>query len=108
MVDAKGRWSPWWFRDQVTSKGPWDFKRIDLLYEDFGNFHYGATGRAFGFSTSVLLREAGRYQVEHGTSRPEWGDPGWRFWGGVPPYGDDPSDQEWIRKGIRYSKCVAQ
>jgi hypothetical protein len=38
-------------------------------------------------------------QIASGTSRPEWGKPG-----GDPPYGDQPEDQEWIKKGIDYCK----
>ena len=75
-----------------------------MVYEDFGNFHYGIVGRAFGFSERTLLREAGRAQQAAGTSRKEWGSPGWRInpWGGEGSYGDDPKDQEMIREGIMY------
>ena len=57
-----------------------------------------------GIPDSVLLREAGRAQGAAGTSKPEWGDPGWRInpWGGKGTFGDDPRDQEWIRRGIDY------
>ena len=65
---------------------------------------YGAVGRAFGFSENTLLREAGRAQQAAGTSKPEWGDPGFRFnpFGGSGSYGDDPEDQMMIREGVRY------
>lgn len=36
-----------WFYDQVRSKGPWDYKRLNRAYEDFGNFNYGAAGAIF-------------------------------------------------------------
>jgi hypothetical protein len=57
-VRVGGR-GPEWFRSQVTDFGPWDYKRQDSKYEDFGNFNYGATGAAFGFSEDTLLRMAG-------------------------------------------------
>lgn len=101
---AKSSWSPFWFRNQVKNKGPWDFKQQGQQYENFGNFHYGVVGRAFGFSETVLLREAGRAQQAAGTSLSEWGSPGWRInpWGGSGAYGDDPADQKMIKEGIRY------
>lgn len=48
-----------WFHDQVHNKGPWDYKQIAKKYDDFGNFNYGATGRAAGFSEDTLLRQRG-------------------------------------------------
>jgi hypothetical protein len=97
-----------WFHKQVKNKGPWDYKQRGAQYEQFGNFNYGATGAALGIDRTTLLREAGRAQVEAGTSRRGWGDPGWRInpWGGTPPYGDDPVDQMWIDRGIRYYREV--
>ena len=79
-------------------------KQQGQQYENFGNFHYGVVGRAFGFSETVLLREAGRAQQAAGTSLSEWGSPGWRInpWGGSGAYGDDPADQKMIKEGIRY------
>src|SRR5262249_55676157 len=40
---------------------PWDYKRYPPAgkYDDFGNFNFGATGAAAGFSEEVLLRGAG-------------------------------------------------
>jgi RHS repeat-associated protein len=98
--------NPLWFRSQVRNHGPWDYKQQNPLYQNFGNFNYGATGIAsgFGFSERTLLREAGRAQQAAGTSRPEWGDPGSILnpWGGSGFYGDDPADQGWIQRGISY------
>lgn len=96
-----------WFYDQVRNKGPWDYKQLGSEYEDFGNFNYGATGAAAGFSEATLLRAAGWAQVRSGTSRPEWGTSVTLLEallgiGGTPPYGDDPRDQFWISEGIRY------
>jgi RHS repeat-associated protein len=95
---------PFWFRDQVKNHGPWDFKQQGRQFQNFGNFNYGATGAALGLTDITLLREAGRAQQEAGTSSTSWGDPGsrWSPSGGTPPYGDDPVDQEWIRRGIQY------
>lgn len=111
MSEAADRWNPLWFRTQVQSRGPWDFKHeFGARYEDFGNFHYGATGRAFGFSERRLLREAGRAQQDAGTSRTQWGSPGWLLnpWGGESPYGDDPYDQTLISRGTGYCECMGQ
>jgi hypothetical protein len=97
-----------WFYNQVRNKGPWDYKQLDsTLYRDFGNFNYGATGAAFGFSEETLLRFAGWAQVEAGTSQPDWGVAPNKFQayfgvGGVAPFGDDPRDQAMIKQGIEY------
>jgi hypothetical protein len=102
--EAGRHWSPWWFRDQVKPGGPWDTKQFDTSYTDFGNYNYGAAGTGFGFPENILLREAGRANKSPGST----GDPGsrWNPWGGTPPYGDQPEDQEQIKKGIGYCRCV--
>jgi len=101
-----------WFRNMVRNANgrvgdvrsgrSWDYKQIG--YADFGNFNYGATGRAVGFGGRTLLREAGRAQIQALTSRPGWGYPGNRAnpRGGKSPYGDDPNDQTLIQRGIAY------
>jgi hypothetical protein len=88
-----------WFYEQVRNRGPWDYKQISRGYEDFGNFNYGATGTACGFSEMILLRAAGFAQSRAGTSNPELGT-----WYGAAPYGDDHNDQYWIKEGIRYAQ----
>jgi hypothetical protein len=96
-----------WFYRQVHNGGPWDYKQIDPKYDNFGNFLYGATGKAAGFTEATLLRAAGWAQVHAGTSRPEWGNPVNLFEallgvGGREPFGDDPEDQRWISYGFSY------
>ncbi|WP_350650240.1 polymorphic toxin type 44 domain-containing protein, partial [Pseudomonas sp. HY13-MNA-CIBAN-0226] len=67
-------------------------------YEAFGNFNYGATGTVLGIPENVLLRAAGVAQTVARTTRPDFGS----WWGGE-PFGDDPRDQYWIRRGIEYA-----
>jgi RHS repeat-associated protein len=82
----------------VRNHGPWDYKqRKGGDYQAFGNFNYGASGRAFGIPSQVLLRAAGAAQLAAGTSDPGWGSPA-----GGSPYGDDPNDQVEIQRGIDY------
>jgi type VI secretion system secreted protein VgrG len=105
-VRVGGR-GPEWFRDQVKKTGPWDYKQLGSQYEDFGNFHYGATGAAYGFSEDFLLRMVGRGQIQDGTSDPSWGEAPssdlTAYLGlGTAPFGDDPKDQFWIKQGILY------
>jgi hypothetical protein len=91
------------FYDAVKNGGEWDYKQQGRQYENFGNFNYGATGKAAGFPDSVLQRGAGWAQEQAGTSDPSWG-----HWYEDAPYGDDPIDQEQIKKGIDYynnTKC---
>jgi hypothetical protein len=96
-----------WFYAQVHNNGPWDYKQLDKTYADFGNFTYGATGNAAGFSEATLLRAAGWAQARAGTSSPEWGTPVSLFEallgiGGAAPFSDDPKDQFWISQGFKY------
>jgi hypothetical protein len=110
MRESAKHYNPLWFRNQVKKGGPWDYKQQGNQFEPFGNFNYGATGRANGylFDAQFLLRMAGAAQISDGTSRPEWGDPAMSPLGvpyrhrGTPPYGDDPEDQRWIQLGIQY------
>ena len=54
--------TPQWFynrvkagtADAVRSGESWDYKRLGLEYEVFGNFNYGATGQGAGFSRLQL------------------------------------------------------
>jgi hypothetical protein len=62
-----------WFYHQVRNKGPWDYKQLGEKYANFGNFKFGAAGKAAGFSEATLLRTAGWAQVQAGTSQPGWG-----------------------------------
>jgi hypothetical protein len=64
----------------------------------FGNFNYGATGTELGIPEPVLLRAAGVAQTFAKTTKPEFGS----WWGGD-PFGDDPRDQYWIKRGIEYA-----
>jgi hypothetical protein len=102
-MDAARSHTPFWFRGQVQNRGPWDYKQNGRRYEAFGNFNYGATGRANGFPREILQQEAGRAQRRDTTTRPEFGSPGpilMPFFG-TGAYGDDPVDQYWIAQGTR-------
>lgn len=121
MEFAEGIWNPFTFNDLVTDEGDWDiklnkntiygigyeagsdfhFKNWTMSAEDMGNYHYGATGLATPiFNKWFLLMMAGKNQLDKGRSKPEWQN-GWQtpF---TPPYGDDPVDQLWIRRGFDY------
>ncbi|EPY2275232.1 polymorphic toxin type 44 domain-containing protein, partial [Clostridium sporogenes] len=99
------------FYELVRNKGTLDLKNqgwTDSVYifngeiipgDAPGNILYGYMGKAFGYSDELLLRAAGYAQVKAGTSKPEWG-----HWSGSEPYGDDPRDQSFIKKGISYYK----
>ncbi|HEX8692781.1 MAG TPA: RHS repeat-associated core domain-containing protein [Longimicrobium sp.] len=91
-----------WFRDMVGKNKPWDYQQstggLRPEYEDGGNFNYGATGRAVGFSRGDLLRAAGYVQSRN----PSGSAAGDGHWWGRAPYGDERVDQAWIRQGIRY------
>ena len=104
--------NPYWLYEQVKTTEPWDFKYGGgSSYEDYGNFHYGAVAAAngFGFSEFKIYNEAGINQYYGGNQGPaEWGQPSSRsayitgYSTGKYPYGDDPWDRYWIRRGIAY------
>lgn len=91
-----------WFKDQVDSKGPWDYKNNEEYkeegpFENFGNFNYGATGAALGLSDEELYRAAGAKQIWDHPLEPEKRTRPFSF-----PYGDEYKDAEMIRRGIEY------
>lgn len=54
-----------WFFDQVRQGGDMDYKQLTpdkRYYEDFGNYNYGAVGRAIGIPSIVLDIGAGVQQ----------------------------------------------
>jgi RHS repeat-associated protein len=93
-----------WLYDHVKNSGPYDYKQDKTgNYENFGNFNFGAVGAALGIDLSTLLKGAGFAQQRAGTSRPAFG-----VWHGPPPYGDDPRDQEMIKRGYEYYEALAK
>lgn len=94
-------------------KTTFSFEGKTMESQDFGNHHYGAVGKAYGLPSETLLIQAGKAQIAAGTSLPQWqkyrptttSTP----YGGsntstyiLPPYGDDPRDQKWIKSGFNY------
>ena len=90
-----------YFKSKVGNKQVWDFKQLGSQYQDYGNYHYGTVGVALGIPEQVLLRAAGWAQMQAGTTQETWG-----HYLGSAPFGDDPNDQAWIKKGIDYYKNV--
>ena len=93
-----------WFRDQVKTGGPWDFKNGHYdnpgQYENYGNYHFGYTGKAAGFPDYVLETGAGIAQIGDKDKHPN--DPNYSVGipGIIPSYGDDPKDNYWIQRGM--------
>jgi len=97
------------------NKTQFSFEGAKYTAEELGNINYGATGKAwnfFMFNEDFLLQKAGEAQVAAGTSLPEWQKFTIRR---VPmergfmdmkipaaPYGDDPRDQDMIKRGFKY------
>jgi RHS repeat-associated protein len=96
-----------------------EFEGDKMEAQDIGNHHYGVVGKAYGFifSEKLLLVEAGSAQMNSGTSKPEWQNyltatyevelPSGLIVNRttsvmLPPYGDDPRDQRWIKAGFKY------
>lgn len=89
--------------------GPWDYKQSGKAY-DFGSFNFGATGAAFGFPEVVLLSEAGIAQQEARSSLSTRGEPAPSVlpFLGTGSFGDDPSGQDEIPRGIDYYRYPEQ
>ena len=60
-----------WY-NTVRNGGVWDYKQRGSEYENFGNFNYGATGRAVGVPAWILKCGAGWAQKRAGTSKQDW------------------------------------
>jgi hypothetical protein len=85
-----------WFKNQVGNGKAWDYKAHGGD-ENYGNFSYGATGRALGVGLNFLLRMAGENQYQKKIYDPKNGKP----WGDA-PFGDTPHEQALIRLGAMY------
>lgn len=101
MQEAQSQWNPMWFYRQVKNDGPRDFKQRDPKFEDFGNFNFGASGRAFGLPATALFRGAGWAIQQADPARDGLGEPWGKF-----PYGDFPNDQKEIGRGIDFCECA--
>ncbi|WP_162179639.1 polymorphic toxin type 44 domain-containing protein [Solidesulfovibrio alcoholivorans] len=110
---ARESFNPYWFVEMVMPKGAWDYKRKDPEYENFGNFNFGATAKAFGFQEKWALQAAGIVQIYQHKSVVDYHDKEYckalldfkeAFQGA--PYGDEKKDQEMIKLGFRYYEDV--
>ncbi len=85
--------------------------------QDIGNHHFGVVAFSFGFDEEFALRQAGAAQISSGTSLPQWRvyeNPSTNYPPDdlliisipkmLPPYGDDPRDQNWIKLGYKYAR----
>jgi YD repeat-containing protein len=97
--------------------------------EDLNNYHFGIVGKAFGlFAEEFMLRTAGAIEMEKAAKDPDKRvvPASWRPSHFVeeirvnpyippyvekrtsvvldPPYGDNPDDHEWIKRGFNYYK----
>ncbi|MEI9811083.1 MAG: polymorphic toxin type 44 domain-containing protein [Bacteroidota bacterium] len=107
------------YDDQNKTSTKFTFYGQEMDAYEFGNFHYGVVGKALYFgSEQLLLRQAGAAQITDGTSEPQWqkykeikasyqiagygSQTQITFREMIEPYGDDPHDQEMIKKGFKY------
>jgi hypothetical protein len=102
-----------WYENAMREYGPYDYKRMDPvgLYDELGNFNYGAMGIAFEFTQNQLERMAGYIRQNRG-KHPEAGRgiapslaQAVLGVGGNEPFGDKPESQEAIKRGIEYAHC---
>ena len=100
-------------------KTKFEFQGKLMEAQDIGNHHFGVVVEADRWiPDTYALKKAGEYQIKSGTSKPEWQKyveytvaiptTGISISHRVmlPPYGDDPRDQKWIRAGFNYYKNV--
>ncbi len=126
-VQNKGKWDLKNNKNTIyglanDGKTKFDFQGKEMESQDIGNHHFGVVGKAYGlFSEDFMLRQAGEAQIGAGTSKPEWQpviktttdtyiEHGMKVKTTeiikLPPYGDDPRDQEWIKAGFKYYKNI--
>ena len=75
--------------------GLWDYKQLNpQLYDDYGNFNYGATAAAMGFPYYVVQNVAGLY---NGPGSPHDGTYFLKW-----PYGDDVRGAQQVQAGWDY------
>ena len=85
----------------VRPGGEWDYKHhLGRRFENFGNFHFGVVGAAYGLPDELLMRGAGVVH-SHTTGGGE-GLPGL-----TGAYGDDPKDQYMISLGIQFLRAMS-
>ena len=119
MQEMKGRvvdpraWKE--FKDKVQTGGGWDYKTKGNQFESTGNFNYGAAAEAMGIPDAVADRAAGAVQRWEHSPVKQWNaHPLVKEIGQAadaayhqavdPAHGDDPRDQENIRRGRVYAK----
>ena len=95
IAEAK-RMNAFQYAHAVTHQ--WNYKNQGFMYEPFGNFNAGLTGRAAGFPSAAIQFGAGVYQGLFTNLH----DPAWGHWYSGRPWGDDPVDQFMIDWGVRY------
>jgi hypothetical protein len=114
QADLPGGSIDTWFDSMVALHNPWDYKWWDpegaakgtSIYENFGNFNFGATGAAAGYRLSVLQHMAGFVQGEGSTGVKSATKVQARLGlGGRYPYGDQLKDAKQIEHGFAYFNC---
>jgi RHS repeat-associated protein len=89
-----------WFYNMVNTGNPWDYKQQGDQYTNFGNFNYGASCTAMGWSpdfcqgAAALARDYRAYKLDLPLGK------GIPFL--IPPYGDQSADQVQIEHGYDY------
>jgi hypothetical protein len=120
-VPSTGIFSPVtpFFIYMVRPNGPWDYGSHNQQFGPFGNFNFGVTGTAGGYSEEELLRAAGFVGVYGDFVRPfrQESNPIIKLAGyttawiyayaiatGPLPYGDNDMGQYWTQMGIIFKK----
>jgi hypothetical protein len=93
------------FNDMVTTGSSWDYKQQGEQYVEFGNFNYGATCGAMGYSLYFCQSAAGFARSRRAQSLGLPRGKGVPFI--TPPYGDQVADQTQIANGYRYYQCTS-
>ncbi len=126
FVTDKGKWD--YKSDPKSIFGIGNDNKTKFLFQgkqmesqDIGNHHFGVVSLAIGiFPRNLILEQAGKNQMSKpGHSKPEWQK--YKYVTSyiytnsmtefpikvvskvmLPPYGDDPRDQYWIKMGFNY------
>jgi hypothetical protein len=84
------------------NRGPYDFKREGIQFDDAGNFNFGLEAASKGIGPIFAHLGAGFYHQYHGAYDPS-ADGTW--WNPLSFGGDSPNGHEQIDNGYQYQGC---
>lgn len=101
-------WGLYLFAKGVWDGGVMDYKQYGTQYDPYGNYTYGAVGRAAGYPSSTLMRMSGWAHYKFDLGLPA--NLGRALGENPPPYWDNATDRGNISAGAQYydNRCFVR